>query len=99
MEYFKLENPKVVVVRLEMLLLSKCEDFAINLCKACLDTYSSLEVTLDFNQNEIDYITDIYFSSLMKNKRKLDLIAEVRISVCPPDFICVHNISFNFFQH
>ncbi|XP_065206212.1 uncharacterized protein LOC135835735 [Planococcus citri] len=81
-EYFKLENGKVVVVRLEMLLLSKCEDIAVNLSKACLNTIErfneSLEEfdILDFTQNEIDYITDIYFSSLQKNKRKQELMIE-----------------------
>lgn len=70
-----------------MLLQSKCEDIAIHLSKACLNTYTSFNEdlegfdTLDFTQDEIDYITDIYFSSLLKTKKKTELITEVSIYV------------------
>ena len=66
------------MIRLEMLLESKCEDIALNLSKMCLLTYNnSHPLELDFNQDEVDYITDIYFCTLLREKRKAELSNEV----------------------
>lgn len=78
MDYFQFENGKVIVVRLEMMLESKCEDIAVRLSKSCLSIYYNSEpLEIDMTQNELDYITDIYFCSLYKTKKKKELTDEV----------------------
>ncbi len=75
-----MENGKVVVARLEMLLESKCEDLAFRLSKSCLMTYNSTHpLELDLNQNEYNYIMDMYLCCSFKIKNTSDLIAEVRL--------------------
>lgn len=61
-----------------MMLEAQCEDMALRLSKSCLLTYNnSHPLELDFNQNEVDYITDIYFCTLYKDKKKKELTNEV----------------------
>lgn len=94
-DYFHFENGKVIVIRLEILLESKCEEFASRLSKACLMTFNLTDpLELELNQDEVDYITDIYFCSLYRAKNTKDIIAEVMLSnTCI--FYCFLNKIFN----
>lgn len=77
-DYFHSECATVIIVRLEILLDSKCEDFAIRLSKSFLWAYHCTDpLEFDLDQNQLNYITDIYYCCLFKRKNRTDLVSEV----------------------
>ena len=68
----------MTAMRLAKLVEVQKYDLALRLSKSFLTTYhNSAPMELDYNQDELDFITDVHFCTLYRRNMQKDLIREV----------------------
>lgn len=73
----------VLMMRLELLCESRCEDLAMKLAEVCLRCLHlpGSRFRENVQESQLDYIRDIYLALLFRFKRSQDIIAEVRFLI------------------